>query len=191
MAPHWSRLLGLWALAAYYWIAWKRAGRDPDAGTMVPLFSPPENMSPAAVRYMMKRKVDPRTMSSTLVSLGVHGQIRIDKEKGGFFSSDTTTVSRTPTASDGPLSDEEQGFLTTLIPYPSGSIEIDNENHTTFEAAKKSLDDGSDGAVRRQIVLPQLGVDLRRGGALPRRHHGDRRSRELGCRRIGAVRIAD
>lgn len=133
-------LLGLWALAAYYWIAWKRAGRDPDAGTMVPLFSPPENMSPAAVRYMMKRKVDPRTMSSTLVSLGVHGQIRIDKEKGGFFSSDTTTVSRTPNASDGPLSDEEQGFLTTLIPYPSGSIEVDNENHTTFEAAKKSLD---------------------------------------------------
>ncbi len=38
------------------------------------------------------------------------------------------------------MSDEEQGYLTTLIPYPSGSIEVDNENHTTFEAAKKSLE---------------------------------------------------
>ncbi|NUT01325.1 MAG: DUF2207 domain-containing protein, partial [Sphingomonas sp.] len=133
-------LLGLWALAAYYWVAWKRAGRDPDAGTMVPLFSPPEGMSPAAVRYMMKRRVDPRTMSSTLVSLGVHGDIRIDKEKGGFFSSETTTISRTPNASDGPLSEEERGFLTSLIPDPSGSIEADNKNHETFEAAKKSLD---------------------------------------------------
>jgi uncharacterized membrane protein YgcG len=107
---------------------------------MVPLFAPPEDMSPAAVRYMMKRSVDSRSMSSTVVNLGVHGEIRIDKEKGGFFSSDTTTVSRTPNASKGGLSDEEDRFLSTLIPYPSGSIEVDNKNHETFEASKKALD---------------------------------------------------
>ncbi len=133
-------LLGLWALAAYYWIAWTRAGRDPDAGTMVPLFAPPDEMSPAAARYMMKQKTDPRTMSSTLVSLGVHGEIRIDKDKGGFFSSSTTTISRTPNASKGAASPEEEDFLTALIPYSSGSIEADNKNHEAFSAAQKAID---------------------------------------------------
>ncbi len=133
-------LLGLWAMAAYYWIAWTRAGRDPDAGTMVPLFAPPDDMSPAAVRYMMKQKTDPRTMSSTLVSLGVQGEIRIDKDKGGFFSSSTTTISRTPNASKGAASSEEESFLTALIPYPSGSIEADNKNHEAFSAAQKAID---------------------------------------------------
>ena len=32
--------------------AWKRAGRGPEAGTIVPLFSPPDGLSAAAMRYI-------------------------------------------------------------------------------------------------------------------------------------------
>jgi hypothetical protein len=39
-------LLGL--LRGFYYFAWQRAGRDPRAGTVVPIFSPPDDLSPAA-----------------------------------------------------------------------------------------------------------------------------------------------
>ena len=43
-------IVALGGLALFYWIAWKRAGDDPEPGTIVPLFSPPDELSPAAMR---------------------------------------------------------------------------------------------------------------------------------------------
>ena len=39
-------LLSLIGLCAFYYVAWKRAGRDRRAGTVVPLFSPPDGLTP-------------------------------------------------------------------------------------------------------------------------------------------------
>ena len=37
-------LLALLGLCYFYYVAWQRAGRDPRAGTVVPLFSPPDTL---------------------------------------------------------------------------------------------------------------------------------------------------
>ena len=132
-------LLGLWAIAFFYWMAWKRAGRDPDAGTMVPLFSPPDDLGPAAARYMLKERVDARSMSASLVNLGVRGRLRLIKADGGFQSKDVTTVEATGTTAPGPA--EEDSLLTTLIGGATGSIVMKQEEHVTFERAKKGLDE--------------------------------------------------
>ena len=137
--PSLVALLGLWALAFFYWIAWKRVGRDPDAGTMVPLFSPPDDLSPAAARYMIRKSVDPRTMSASLVNLGVRGRLRLIKEDGGFFAKDTTTIEGTGSVAPGPA--EEDQMLTTLIGGATGMLVMNQEEHATFERAKKGLDD--------------------------------------------------
>lgn len=131
-------LLGLWALAFFYWVAWKRVGRDPDAGTMVPLFSPPDDLSPAALRYMLKEKVDARSMSATLVNLGVRGRLKLLKDDGGWLSSSTTTVEGTGGGRAGP--EEEDQLLTTLIGGGAGSIVMSKDEHATFERAKSGLD---------------------------------------------------
>ena len=60
---------GLVWLLAYYARTWLRIGRDPRKGTIVPLFSPPDNLSPAALRYIMKRSFDNRTVAAALVAL--------------------------------------------------------------------------------------------------------------------------
>ena len=132
-------LLGLWAIAFFYWVAWKRAGRDPDAGTMVPLFSPPDDLGPAAARYMLKERVDARSMSASLVNLGVRGRLRLIKADGGFLSKDVTTVEATGSTAPGPA--EEDQLLTTLIGGATGSIVMKQEEHATFERAKKGLDE--------------------------------------------------
>ena len=68
-APGSGRALGWWledwgaivvglgtivGLAFYYFRAWARAGRNPRAGTVVPNFSPPDGLSPAAMRYVAR-----------------------------------------------------------------------------------------------------------------------------------------
>ena len=131
-------LLGLWALAFFYWMAWKRVGRDPDHGTMVPLFAPPDSLSPAALRYMLKEKVDARSMSASLVNLGVRGRLKLVKADGGWLSSSTTTIEGTGAGQAGPA--EEEQLLATLVGGTTGSIVMSKDEHATFERAKSGLD---------------------------------------------------
>jgi hypothetical protein len=84
-------LLGLFG---YFYYAWKRAGRDPRAGTVVPLFSPPDDLSPPGMRYVTKMNVDNRTFAAALVDMGVRGHIRLVEEDGGWFSRDKTRIDR-------------------------------------------------------------------------------------------------
>ena len=67
-------------------IAWQRAGRDPRAGTVVPLFAPPDDLSPAAMRYViedgrrqsrLRRGADRRRACA--------GHVRMVEEEGGWF----------------------------------------------------------------------------------------------------------
>jgi hypothetical protein len=63
-------------LIAFYYIAWKRAGRDPRAGTVVPIFAPPDDLSPAGMRYVVKMNADNRAFAAALVDMGVRGHIK-------------------------------------------------------------------------------------------------------------------
>jgi hypothetical protein len=68
--------LGLIAILGFYYVAWQKAGRDPRPGTIVPLFSPPDDMSPAAMRYLVEMNADNRPSpprSSTWGCAGTSG----------------------------------------------------------------------------------------------------------------------
>ncbi|HEX2802381.1 MAG TPA: DUF2207 domain-containing protein, partial [Sphingomicrobium sp.] len=80
--------LGLLGILGFYVLAWKRAGRDPKPGTIVPLFSPPHDLSPAGMRYIAEMEADNRSFAAALVDMGVRGHIRIVEEDGGWLSSD-------------------------------------------------------------------------------------------------------
>jgi len=129
--------LALLGLLGFYYVAWKRAGRDPRAGTVVPLFSPTDDLTPAAMRYVTKMGSDNRTFAAALVDMGVRGHIRLVEEDGGWFSRDKTRIERLP--SNEPLPDEEQAALTSLV-SPGESIVMEQKNHTKFSAAKNVLE---------------------------------------------------
>src|SRR5205823_8977931 len=44
-------LFGLLGLVGFYYVAWSRAGRNPRAGTVVPIFPPPDDLTPAGMPY--------------------------------------------------------------------------------------------------------------------------------------------
>lgn len=128
-----AALLGL---LGYYFVAWTRAGRDPHAGTVVPLFSPPDDLSPAAMRYIVKMGSDNRAFAAALVDMGVRGHIRLSEEDGGFFSKDKTRLERL--AASTPLPPEEEDALRKLA-MTGETIMMVQKNHEKFSAAQSSL----------------------------------------------------
>jgi uncharacterized membrane protein YgcG len=130
---------GLVWLLAYYARTWLRIGRDPRKGTVVPLFSPPDNLSPAALRYILKRSFDDRTVAAALVALGVKGNIRLVEEDGGFFGSDKKRIDK---ASDDTtaLPAEEAKLFHGLLGLQD-SLTLEQENHATFSSARDSAEE--------------------------------------------------
>ncbi len=126
----------LLAILGFYWFAWSRAGRDPRPGTIVPIFSPADDLSPAAMRFIWKMKADNRAFAAALVNMGVKGHVRLVEQDGGWFSGDKTRIERL--AGREPLHAEEDAALRELA-MTGQSIVMEQENHEKFSSAKKCL----------------------------------------------------
>ncbi len=129
-------LLSLIGLCVFYYVAWQRAGRNPRAGTVVPIFAPPDDLSPASMRYVTKMGADNRTFAAALVDMGVRGHIKMSEEDPGWFSSKKVRLERL--ASENPLPQEEQSAL-SVICEPGDSILMEQKNYKTFMNARNSL----------------------------------------------------
>lgn len=58
---------------------WFEVGKDPERGVIVPRFTPPDNLAPAAVRFVYKMGYDERVFSAALVSMAVKGALIIEE----------------------------------------------------------------------------------------------------------------
>ena len=130
--------LGLLALLGFYFVAWQRAGRDPRPGTVVPLFSPPDDLGPAAMRYVVEMGADNRAFAAALVDMGVRGHVRILEQDGGWFSGDERRIERLQ--GSAPLPVEERAALSKIL-SPGEIIAMKQANHAKFSSAKKALND--------------------------------------------------
>jgi len=126
-------LLGLLAPLGWYLWAWNKVGRDPGKGVIIPRFQPPEGLSPAASRYVKDMSFDRNAFTAAVISLAVKGQLVIEEEGKDF------SLKRVPDAPKAPLTRGEKAVLKSLLPRSSSSIEMDNENHQEFQAARKAL----------------------------------------------------
>ncbi len=148
-------VLGSALLAAYYAYAWMRVGRDPTGGTVIPLFAPPNGMSPAAVRYVDRMGFDDRAFTAAIINLGVNGHLRI-VESG----SSETLMHRT---GGRPVAPEEQSLASKL--FRSGSsVQLTQSNHKVLGAAKDELKAGLDGAYLGKVFTNNYGWSV--GGLL-------------------------
>jgi uncharacterized membrane protein YgcG len=131
--------LALLAVLAYYFHAWRRAGRDPKPGTIVPIFTPPDGLSAAAMRYIVEMGADSRAFAAALVELGVGGHLRLTEEEGGFFRRDKTRIDKAPGRS---VPREPEASMLSRLFAGGDSILMEQKNHATFSAAKDALEAG-------------------------------------------------
>jgi uncharacterized membrane protein YgcG len=126
-------LLGWLAAAGWYLRAWSRVGRDPDKGVIIPLFEPPENLSPAACRYVSRMSFDRKALTAAIISLAVKKQLSIEEEDKEF------TLIRARGNEPASLTAGEQSVLDNLLPQEYSAIHMRNENHAEFQKAAKKL----------------------------------------------------
>jgi uncharacterized membrane protein YgcG len=126
-------LIGLMVAAAYYLIVWFMVGRDPKRGVIVPLYGPPQGLSPASMRYIMKMGYDDKVFSAAVINLAVKGILRI-KEANGIY-----TLTRTKEDTND-LSPEEHTISATLLDS-SRSLRLSTENYGKINKAVGDLKD--------------------------------------------------
>jgi hypothetical protein len=127
-------IAGLLILFIYFGTTWFEFGRDPERGTIIPLFAPPKDFSPAAVRYVHRMAYDRKAFAAALVDMAVKGYMKIAQH------SSTYTLTRTGKSGQGTgLDDGEEIIGSKLFSSPNDSIELKQTNHTSIAAAISGL----------------------------------------------------
>lgn len=104
----------------YNFLAWSAVGRDPRKGTIIPLFHPPKDLSPAMVHYIADmgfKKNGWTAFIASIFDLGVKGLAKIDKAGG------QTNITATAAPRVDNLPTDEQGVYDYL--YAKGQVTID------------------------------------------------------------------
>ena len=122
--------VGFLAVFIYYFTAWLAVGRDPEAGVIYPQYYPPENLSPAASRFVMRMGYDNKCFSAALINLAVQGDIILEEKDKQY------TVHRGKQASS--IFKGEMKVLNKLLGSKS-SLKLKQKNHAKIAAAIKEL----------------------------------------------------
>ncbi len=124
---------GLAIVALYFVAAWVLVGRDPATGVVIPLFAPPDNLSPAACRFISRMGFDKSCFSVALLSLGSYGTLVIEDKKGKY------TLERAGELPDHASAGEKKVFDALL--RSRKKLEVKQTYHATFSKAISDLND--------------------------------------------------
>ncbi|MBK8519412.1 MAG: DUF2207 domain-containing protein [Chitinophagaceae bacterium] len=94
--------------AIFCFIFWFRYGRDPEKGTVYPLFEPPAGFSPAALGYIRNQKYSQQLTAATIVDAAVRNKITIDVERDGLiFKHNEYAIRKSNLPGKAPISNYE------------------------------------------------------------------------------------
>jgi Predicted membrane protein (DUF2207) len=124
---------GLLLVLIYFTVTWAAVGKDPKRGTIIPLYGPPENFSPAAVRYLVRMGFDNLAFTAAILNLAVKGKIKIQEHGKKQY-----TLYRAAT-DDAGLLPEEATLMRYLLGRTGRSLELVQTNHSTLQEATKQL----------------------------------------------------
>ncbi|HKN23944.1 MAG TPA: DUF2207 domain-containing protein [Candidatus Acidoferrum sp.] len=124
-------ITGFLVVLLYYLIAWSAVGRDPAPGVIMANYQPPENLSPAAMRYLVRMGFDNKTFSAAILDMAVRGFLTIKEQAGSYTLYKGSKDFRV-------LSPDEQQVATELF---DGRLEVwlHQENHQTIHAGIVAL----------------------------------------------------
>lgn len=142
-------LIGLMVILAYYIFFWDRSGRDPEGGTIIPRFKPPEGFSPAAARFVYRMSYDRKAFSAAVINMAVKGYLEID-EVGDEF-----TLKLVGTSTDA-LTNGERRIASRL--FQSGdTITLENKNHQIIAKAISAFESGLKAEYQHTYFITNIG----------------------------------
>lgn len=87
LADNWGYILPVLTFGIFYYI-WLKRGRDPkiNRNTIVPMYTPPDNLRPSEIGAIIDERVDIRDITSSIIDFAVRGYLEIiEKKEKKFF----------------------------------------------------------------------------------------------------------
>ena len=161
-------LLSSLFLFAYFLYTWFRYGRDPQPSSGGLLYATPQELSPASINYIQSGGYRPRSMTSSIISLGVKGFIHVARDVGNKAQSDDEKyiIQKLKNANDI-LPPEELAIMKHLF-YQKDSFVLDGSydkkisemNSAHMQALKGQHRDFIKAGSNLKFILIPLGVIL-------------------------------
>jgi len=129
-------LAGVIVVFLYYVMIWGMVGKDPAHGTIVPLYEPPDNMSPGAMRFLERMGGDEKGFTAAIMGLAAKGYLTIEQDESKTYK---LVRRKNATDKDSSLSGDEKSLARTL--FEDGSpLVLENKNHEVLLRARKGLE---------------------------------------------------
>jgi hypothetical protein len=152
-------------LLPYYIYTWFKHGRDPQAPTPYPIWTPPNGLSAASINYIDKGWYQNNSLTASVIDLAIKGFLRIEEHEGrGFFTKkkEFRLVKIKDITDDMPQ--EERALFKRLF-LRRTEVDIDGKYDSTVESAyqkhKASLNGQHSAFIwkghnARMLILPIL-----------------------------------
>ncbi|HVX97813.1 MAG TPA: DUF2207 domain-containing protein [Polyangia bacterium] len=147
---------GVLLLALYLFVAWWRVGRDPPAGPRGFRETPPEGLSPAALRYVEQMGADETTFAAALLSLADKQHLTIAPDGQAKYVLRKRHEGRTS------LAPEEHAIVEALF-AEGNPVPLGHGRQRTVAAARQAMDKALAATCRGRyftrngrVVLPGL-----------------------------------
>ena len=140
-------ILSLAGSGFYYFYAWTKVGRDPPAGTIIPLFTPPAGLAPAGARFVWKQGFDDRGFAAALVGLAVKGRV-------GIIDHDNDFAIEKKSNQGPPLTPSESVLYRGLS---AGTTVLEKSNHAKVQALRSALEAALSAEYEGSVFLRNLG----------------------------------
>jgi hypothetical protein len=126
--------LALLFVLVIYYLIWRRVGRDPQKGTVVPRWLPPEGISPAAARYVTQMGFDSKAIGAAVINLAIKGRLIIQDDGDGEY-----TLKKISKGAKAKLSPGEKALENQLF-RRGGEASIKDGNHSKLKPAVDALE---------------------------------------------------
>lgn len=137
----------------FYLYNWWHFGKDPEKGTIIPRFTPPENLSPAAMRYLMEMGFDDKALAAAVINMAVKGYLSITETDKEY------SLLREHNADTRNLSPGEKA-MALLMFKASSIIEMNNSNHERISKAIEALKKHLKGEYNEAYFKTNIGITM-------------------------------
>jgi uncharacterized membrane protein YgcG len=146
-------IFGLILIFAYYSLAWMAVGRDPKKGTIMPLYEPPDNISPAAMRYLTRMKFDDKCYTSAILDLAAKGYATIACDEDGKYS----LVRRPQSSQAEVLLSPDELALTRKLFTGQDTVVFEQHNHSMITGSTRALQTNLKATLEKVYFLNHTG----------------------------------
>jgi hypothetical protein len=122
---------GIAVVLLYYLLVWLAVGKDPEKGVIVPLYTPPDNLSPAVMRFVAEMGYDDRIFAAAVLDMAVKGYLKIEDQGGAY------TLKKQNTAAVKLAADEQK--IAAQLFRSGDTVALERKNYSAIGAAKNAL----------------------------------------------------